>query len=464
MKGLFKSLRFRLSIIFISLAVMPLLIATILLTRYSVAYLENQSQTILHEKALRVGNEIRAYIETHKTHLFLIYKLHSFELLKLEEQKTILNNLLFDQYIYQDIILLSAEGQELIRLSRSSVLLDKDLKNRATQKDFLFPATHKEPYFSAVYFDRKIREPLMTISIPLFDLRNKKLSFVLVANLRFKKIWDLLVNIEILGEGEIYVTNKAKQVVAHRNPSIVLAGTTINLPEVPGSAKGLSGADVIIAWDILQFGDQKMTIVAEQPVSQAYALITNTLKIAISISSVVFVLAIILTALAISRVVKPIEFLATSAKAIGKGDYSQHIEMTSQDEIGALASAFNQMSQDLVEYRNNMEELVQIRTEELAQTNRQLEQEIADRVVIEKEREKLIKELQVSLEKVKLLSGLLPICASCKKIRDDKGYWFEIESYIRDHSEANFSHGVCPECAKRLYPELYEPNAQNQKD
>lgn len=72
----------------------------------------------------------------------------------------------------------------------------------------------------------------------------------------------------------------------------------------------------------------------------------------------------------------------------------------------------------------------------------------------EAEREKLINELQDALKKVKTLSGMLPICASCKKIRDDSGYWTQIESYIRDHSDADFSHGLCPECAKKLYPDV----------
>ena len=64
--------------------------------------------------------------------------------------------------------------------------------------------------------------------------------------------------------------------------------------------------------------------------------------------------------------------------------------------------------------------------------------------------------LQDALAEVKTLSGLLPICANCKKIRDDKGYWNQIEVYIRDHSEADFSHSICPECAKKLYPEFYK--------
>jgi hypothetical protein len=61
------------------------------------------------------------------------------------------------------------------------------------------------------------------------------------------------------------------------------------------------------------------------------------------------------------------------------------------------------------------------------------------------------RELQKALASIKILQGLLPICASCKKIRDDKGYWKQLEVYIRDHSEADFSHGICPECVEKLY-------------
>ena len=70
--------------------------------------------------------------------------------------------------------------------------------------------------------------------------------------------------------------------------------------------------------------------------------------------------------------------------------------------------------------------------------------------------EKRTADLQEALSQVKTLSGFLPICASCKKIRDDKGYWNQIEAYIQDHSEAEFSHGICPECATKLYPEYYK--------
>jgi YesN/AraC family two-component response regulator len=74
------------------------------------------------------------------------------------------------------------------------------------------------------------------------------------------------------------------------------------------------------------------------------------------------------------------------------------------------------------------------------------------------EREQLITDLQKALTEIKTLQGILPICSVCKKIRDDAGSWKQMESYIRDHSEAEFSHGYCPECAQKAMQEFEEFN------
>lgn len=74
----------------------------------------------------------------------------------------------------------------------------------------------------------------------------------------------------------------------------------------------------------------------------------------------------------------------------------------------------------------------------------------------ERERDKLIAELRDAVTNIKTLRGLLPICTSCKKIRDGKGDWKQIESYIGEHSEAKFTHSMCPKCAKNFYPELFQ--------
>jgi PAS domain S-box-containing protein len=80
--------------------------------------------------------------------------------------------------------------------------------------------------------------------------------------------------------------------------------------------------------------------------------------------------------------------------------------------------------------------------------------DITQRHRMETERDTLICELKDALSKVKMLSGLLPICSSCKRIRDEVGHWEQVEVYVHEHSQADFTHGICPECALRLYPTI----------
>lgn len=90
-----------------------------------------------------------------------------------------------------------------------------------------------------------------------------------------------------------------------------------------------------------------------------------------------------------------------------------------------------------------------LRNAELEEKNQRLEQ--------------LLEENRKAMAEIKTLRGILPICAQCKKIRNDEGYWTSIESYIVKHSEAEFSHGMCLDCARELYPELYSSNASEKK-
>jgi hypothetical protein len=89
--------------------------------------------------------------------------------------------------------------------------------------------------------------------------------------------------------------------------------------------------------------------------------------------------------------------------------------------------------------------------------------DISERKRVEEEREKLIHTLEGSLANIKRLHGLLPICASCKKIRDDEGYWNQLEAYIEEHSEAEFTHGFCPDCMKKLYGVVLEEDADSRQ-
>jgi hypothetical protein len=85
--------------------------------------------------------------------------------------------------------------------------------------------------------------------------------------------------------------------------------------------------------------------------------------------------------------------------------------------------------------------------------------EVREREKAEREKEILIRELQDTLAQVKTLKGLVPICSHCHRIRDDQGFWNKLEMYLSEHSGAEFSHGICPSCAKAHYPEFYSDEA-----
>lgn len=93
----------------------------------------------------------------------------------------------------------------------------------------------------------------------------------------------------------------------------------------------------------------------------------------------------------------------------------------------------------------------------LQRANDQLQNEMAERTRTEQALREKNAALSAALAKVKLLGGLLPICSGCKRIRDDQGYWSQVDSYVQEHSEATFTHGLCPDCIKKLYPELEKP-------
>jgi PAS domain S-box-containing protein len=109
--------------------------------------------------------------------------------------------------------------------------------------------------------------------------------------------------------------------------------------------------------------------------------------------------------------------------------------------------------------------VIKIRDDDLRQI-RAAVSDITERKLAQAQRSKLITKLQKALSEVKTLRGFLPICANCKDIRNDKGYWEKIETYIHDRSDAEFSHSLCPVCAKELYPymDIYDDNDEVAED
>jgi len=182
---------------------------------------------------------------------------------------------------------------------------------------------------------------------------------------------------------------------------------------------------------------------------------------------------IVIAIFSIKSVIRPLGKLSKGALRVKEGDLTTHVDIHTKDEIGSLAQSFNNMIDNLhdardreKEYTQTLEQRVEDRTREITIKKEELKKTLQVRKQAEEALQQERDNLQKTLSEVKTLRGFLPICAHCKKIRDDKGYWNQIESYIRDRSDAEFSHGICPECAKKLYPDmdLYDDNGEVTQD
>lgn len=126
---------------------------------------------------------------------------------------------------------------------------------------------------------------------------------------------------------------------------------------------------------------------------------------------------------------------------IAMGRLEARIRLRTYDEFDDLIEAFNIMGEELEQTRNTVQQTI----EELGESRDGLENRVKERTL----------ELEDALNKVQVLSGFLPICSSCKKIRDDEGYWQQVEKFVEERTNARFTHGICPDCVVKLYGSIY---------
>lgn len=352
-----KSLRTRLTLVFVVVAVVPLLFLAGLIAWQSFDAMQDQAINMQQAITQHLAAEIGAFLSERQNELKLLVEIRGLGKLDQAAQRELMSSLLANQPAYQELILLDQNGQEQIRLSRSMVVAARDLANRAESEAFSSPANSGKIYYSPVRFDETIREPLMTIAMPIMDLRSGKATHILMAELRFKTIWDLVAGFRG-GHEYAYVVDGQNVVVAHRDPSIVLGKTTFNLPIRNGSGRysGLSGSDVILAATRVGFSNQELIAVAEQPYSEAAGLAIRLVTLVGIITAVALATAVVAGLVMIGQIVKPVEKLSAGVRAVQAGDLSQTVEISSGDEIGQLAQTFNSMTAQLRDTIANLEQ------------------------------------------------------------------------------------------------------------
>ncbi|MCZ7540409.1 MAG: GAF domain-containing protein [Anaerolineae bacterium] len=360
-----KSLRGRLTLIMIVLAVVPTLIAGGVATARSFTAQREQSQDLQAEVARRVAGEVEQFLAERTRSLELVAQVGGLLDLPAEEQAAALSDLLAYDRVFTELALLDPDGQELMRVAQRAVVSPADLANRASEDVFRVPATQQTAYYGPVRIEAATGEPLMEMSLPLVDLRSGEVRLVFAATVRLKPVWNLIADLPVARGQDVYVVDAQSRVVAHRNPSIVLRGTEFAVPDSFGETTGLSGSDVVLAYERVRLGDQAFTVVAELPTSEAYRPAYDVLRTTVIVLAATVLGVAVIGLLIVARVTRPLAALAGAARALGAGNLATRAPESGGVEIGTAARALNDMAGQLGALVGALEDRVEARTHDL---------------------------------------------------------------------------------------------------
>lgn len=349
------SIRRRLIISLILLAIIPLLLMGALLSWQSFVIQQRQIIELQSEEARRVLNQIGSIIHGKEKELIHALAIDHYILdVESEKQRNNLSHLLSfadesNISIFNDIALLDSRGQELARESRTSIITPKDLRDRSNTTEFTAPMASRETYYGPVYINDKTGVPFILMSIPVIDTRSNTVKGVLAAEMSLKFMWDIVDKINVDESGLVYIVDSTGRVIVHPNPSVVLKGEHFNIDNKSGPGTGLDGEKAILTNDILTLGTEHLHIMTEIPLVKALkstytSLITIAVFLVLTLTG-----AIVFGIIIVRQIIRPVESLAETAQAISSGDISRRSDISGNDELGALSDTFNLMTSRLTE-------------------------------------------------------------------------------------------------------------------
>jgi HAMP domain-containing protein len=293
------------------------------------------------------------------------------------ERNIILNRLLKTNSSFRQLAIFDDRGQVLTHESQLSSAAFTKFAKRVDNALFLHVKSG-QTHITPVFFDEATNEPLILIAVPIKDTFGD-FKGMLIGEINLKFMWDVVANLKVGEHGTAYVVDNEGYLLAFTDTSRVLKRENLKeLREVndfiggkdEGSErrgevlKGINGTDVVSTY-VRVAEEPAWAIIVELPLAEAYGPIINQLLISFSVLLVSIVLIILLSRLLAQRITKPIIRLRDAAKQISTGNLNTTIEVTSQDEIGELSEAFNQMATQLKQYYSNLETQVKEKTEQV---------------------------------------------------------------------------------------------------
>lgn len=357
-----RGIRSRLTIIFISLAVLPLVGLSFFMGWQSFDTERNHATDKVKETARWVGTEVGSSIKVIASHIQVIVHVRGLADISPQERKDILEELLAFHQEFESLSYLDEKGMETFTASRTELTTEEHV-DRANSDEFLLPASTRKTYYGPVAFSDQTGEPFMDLAEPVVDPRSNTLSGVLVARVRLKKMWDIIAALDLKPGEDVYIIDSLGRVIAHRNPSVVLRETIAAIPGLVyqtasenSTPLGLNGKPVIYSSFRIPLGERNLDVIAEQSIDEAFQLAYTQMKIFLIVTLFTLLAAILIIVIVTGTIVRPIQHLAAVARDIMNGKLDSQAKVLRDDELGELAATFNNMT---VQLRNSLNELHQ---------------------------------------------------------------------------------------------------------
>lgn len=294
------------------------------------------------------------------------------------------------------------------------------------------------PDISDPYPNNNSNAPAIVMAVPIIDGNEKLLGFLASSiNLTSDYFIEEIMGFKIGKKGYLYLISKERTMIMHPDKNRImkqdvqpgqnrLLDRALAGFEGSGETVNSRGMEQLASFKSLKMVD--WVLGCAFPRDEAYEPVYRMRSYLISSSVLIIAVSIILIWILTTRITFNLKNLSNQVAQLTENtEGSFKIAIDSPDEVGMLATKFNDLLTKLGKKKNDL---------------------VIQRDLLEQQ----TVELKKALEQVKVLSGIIPICAWCKKIRNDSGYWDQLEKYISEHSDADFTHGVCPECyAKEVH-------------
>nr|CRH05750.1 putative Histidine kinase with HAMP domain, PAS 3 domain, HisKA domain, HATPase c domain and Response reg domain [Candidatus Magnetococcus massalia] len=343
-------IRSRMIIYFIPLAVVPLLFLALFIGWKSISVQTEQIIELQKEKNHRVREGVMGFFQDQLNYLQTMARLVNLYDSK-QNHNTTLNNLISSRRQFDALTLLDTQGKVIHQVYRNRLQPNHGDHPLTPEADRLVSQTvlKKRPSFGDIHYNPFSHEPLVQVAVPLTSWHEGPFTGLLLADIRLKKIWNLIAQMRRASGESLFILDEQQRVIAHHNPTFALSQLHYDPPDRDGITEGLHGKLVLLSSDTFNLGEHRFTVVIQRQLWEAFALSRDML----TTIAVVLLLSFIATSIAIIRsvhsVVYPIQQLAETVSSIHQGKMDHRAEVLTNDEIGKLAHGFNAMASQVEE-------------------------------------------------------------------------------------------------------------------